>query len=238
MGSPDPGLVAEKIALAEKILGHSFSDKTLAQHALTHPSAIEDHEAARYFERFEFLGDSLIGMLIAEEVFRRFPDMPEGGMTRVKVSVVNGTTMAYVAKELGLTDALVLGDSEIGTGKRGLTSALENAFEALTAALYLDAGVDVTREWVMRTLGPLIKPDAAAVPENAKSLLQEVVQAHGIAPVYRITGQEGPPHDRCFTAVVEVAGEVVGQGRGRTKKEAEAVAARAALEHLAEKREK
>lgn len=232
MGSPAAGSLAEKIALAEKILGHEFGDKSLVKHALTHPSAIDDHEAARWFERFEFLGDSLIGMLVAEEVFRRFPEMPEGGMTRVKVSVVNGTTMAAVAESLGLTDALVLGDSEIGTGKRGLTSALENAFEALTAALYLDCGLEATREWVLETLGPRITPDAAATPENPKSLLQEVVQAHGAAPAYRITGQEGPPHDRRFTAVVEVAGEVVGQGSGRTKKEAEAVAARAALEHL------
>lgn len=232
MGSPDPSVIADKIALVERIVGHSFADKSLVQHAVTHPSAIEDHEAARFYERFEFLGDSLIGMLVAEEVFRRFPEMPEGGMTRVKVSVVNGSAMARVAEEIGLTDALVLGDSEIGTGRRGLSSALENAFEALTAALYLDAGLEVTREWIMRTLGPLIAPEAAVVPENPKSLLQEIVQAHGAAPVYRITVQEGPPHDRRFTAVVEVAGEVVGQGSGRTKKEAEAVAARAAVEHL------
>lgn len=232
MTPPDAGDIAAKIELAEKVLGHAFADRTLLLHALTHPSAISDHEQARFYERLEFLGDSLIGMLVAEEVFGRFPKMPEGGMTRVKISVVNGVVMSKVACELGLAEALVLGDSEIGTGRRGLASALENAFEALTAALYLDAGLDATRAWVLRTLGPLITAEAADVPENPKSLLQEIVQAQGGVPAYHVTGQSGPPHDRRFTSAVEVGGEVLGEGCGRTKKEAEAAAASAALERL------
>lgn len=223
---------AEKLALAERILGHAFSDRDLLLHALTHPSAAEDHDVCCFYERLEFLGDSLLGFIIAEELFTRFPDMPEGGMTRIKVSVVNGHVLSKTAEELGIGNALVLGDSVLGTGGRGITSAMENAFEALTAALYLDAGMDAARKWILRTLGPLIDVDRASVPENPKSVLQEICQAGGHAPAYCIINHEGPPHDRSFTAEVTVAGEVVGSGSGRTKREAEAAAAAAALEHL------
>jgi len=224
-----------KLALAERVLGHTFADRDLLQRALTHPSASNDRDPSNYYERLEFLGDSVVGFVIAEEVFRRFPDLAEGGMTRIKVSVVAGTALAGVARELGLADALILGESELGTGRRGLPSALENAYESLTAALYLDAGMDAARAWVIATLGPLLSAETAETPENPKSLLQEVLQARGETPEYAITGQEGPPHDRMFTAVVAVEGNTLGEGSGRTKKEAEAVAAAAALKGLSER---
>lgn len=221
-----------RLDLAERVLGHRFADRDLLQQALTHPSACEERDPSRYYERLEFLGDSILGFLIAEEVYRRFPDMAEGGMTRIKVSIVAGSVLTSVADELGLADCLILGDSVRATGTRGMTSALENTFEALTAALYLDAGLDAARGWVQRTLAPLISAEAAATPESPKSLLQEVLQAGGSAPSYRIVEIGGPPHDRTFTAVVEVDGSVIGRGCGRSKKEAEAVAAAAALEGL------
>jgi len=224
--------IPEKLDLAEEVLQHHFNDRELLQRSLTHPSAGEVNDPSSYYERLEFLGDSVIGFVIAEELFRRYPTMAEGGLTRVKVSVVAGTVMASVAAELGLADAIILGESEMGTGGRGLASALENSFEALTAALYLDAGVETAREWVMRTLGPLICEEAAASPENPKSALQEIVQAHGETPIYRIAGHEGPPHERVFRAVVVVGGTELGEGVGRTKKEAEAAAAAAAIEAL------
>lgn len=226
---PDPG---ERLKIAERAVGFVFTDRVLLETALTHPSAIEDRDPSRYYERLEFLGDSIVGLVIAEEVYRRFPDMPEGGMTRIKVSVVAGTTLATVAGELGLEAAIAFGESEKGTGKRGLTSALENVYEALTAALYLEAGFEVAREWVLRTLGPRISADVADSPENPKSRLQELAQARGATPVYRIAAQDGPPHDRTFTAVVEVAGDALGEGIGRSKKEAEAAAAAAAIERI------
>lgn len=234
--TPDqPAAVAQteaRLSLAEKLIGHRFSDRELLQQALTHPSACEEKDPSRYYERLEFLGDSVLGFLIAEEVYRRFPGMPEGGMTRIKVSIVAGSVLASVAEELGLSDCLILGESVRGSGSRGMTSALENAFEAVTAALYLDAGLEVTRAWVRRTLAPLINADSASTPESPKSLLQEVLQAGGSAPTYRIVEVSGPPHDRTFTAVAEVDGSVIGRGCGRSKKEAEAVAAAAALEGL------
>lgn len=231
--SESPTSTEPRLALAEKILGRPFADRELLRRALTHPSAVEDRNPDAYYERLEFLGDSVLGLIIAEEVYRRYPEMPEGGMTRIKVSIVAGTVLAKVARELGLAEAIILGSSERGTGGRGMDSALENCFEALVAALYLDAGIGVAREWVLSTLGPLISEEAAEAPENPKSRLQELVQAHGDTPVYRILGHEGPPHERTFTAAVEVAGEVVGQGSGRSKKEAEAAAAQAAVDALA-----
>ncbi len=224
--------LADKLALAERVLGHEFSDRALLQRALTHPSAAEAGDPTVDNERLEFMGDSLLGFLVAEEAYRRFPTMPEGGLTRVRISLVNGSVLSRVASQLGLADALILGESELRGGKRGLASALENVFEALTAALYLDAGMDAAREWVMRNLGGLMDESLALSQDNPKGMLQEIAQSRGCAPVYRITQQVGPPHDRHFTAVVEIAGEIAGEGTGRSKKDAEALAASAALEHL------
>jgi len=218
---------------AEEILGRRFTDRDLLRRALTHPSAVEDTDADGFYERLEFLGDSILGFIIAEETFNRFPSMREGGMTRIKVSLVAGSVLSGVARELGLLDALIVGESERGTGGRGLNSALENAYEALTAALYLDGGLEAAREWVLRTLGPLITEDAATTPENPKSRLQELVQARGESPVYETTAIDGPPHDRTFAVTVDVAGVRLGEGSGRTKREAEAAAATMALATLA-----
>jgi len=220
------------VKLAEKILGRTFKDRELLRLAITHPSAVENGSAEGFYERLEFLGDSVLGFIISEETFRRFPQMREGGMTRIKVSLVAGNVLSSVARDLGLTDVIIIGESERGTGGRGLNSALENAYEALTAALYLDGGLDVARDWVLRTLGPLITEEAAASPENPKSLLQELVQARGQSAVYTTLAEEGPPHDRTFTVRVEVEGKQLGKGRGRTKREAEAAAAAAAVKAL------
>jgi ribonuclease-3 len=235
---PAPGSASldERIALVERATSHTFRDRNLVARAITHPSAVEDRDPDLYYERLEFLGDSVLGLIIAEEIFRRFPSMPEGGLTRIKVSVVSGTVLAAVAREQGLADVIVFGDSERGTGGRGLSSALENVYEAIVGALFIDGSMRAARRWVLGTLGPRIAEDAAETPENPKSALQEFTQAHGEAPTYRVTGQDGPPHDRTFTAVVEVGGKVLGEGRGHSKKEAEALAAKAALERLAKRR--
>ena len=221
-----------RMALAETILGRTFADRELLRVALTHPSAVENGIEG-FYERLEFLGDSVLGFIISEEAFRRFPHMREGGMTRIKVSLVAGSVLSGVARELGLADALIVGESERGTGGRGLTSALENTYEALTAAIYLDAGIDAARDWVLTTLGPLITEDTASQPENPKSKLQEVVQARGLSPAYETLSAEGPPHERTFLVAVEVDGVRLGTGSGRTKREAEAAAAAVALRALA-----
>ncbi|HSK48776.1 MAG TPA: ribonuclease III [Coriobacteriia bacterium] len=221
----------EKVALAESILGHVFADKALLQKAITHPSAVND-TVTQSFERLEFLGDSVITAVVDEEIFTRFPRMSEGGMTRIRISLVAGPVLASVAQSTGLEGVLILGESEIRSGGRGRVSALEDVYEAVSAALYLDAGIDAARRWVLGTLGPLISEDVADSPANPKSVLQELVQAAGNSVTYRITDHHGPPHDRSFTAVVEVGGEVVGTGVGRSKREAEAAAAAVALDML------
>lgn len=231
--APSPRDDAACVDLAEAIIGRDFADRDLLRRALTHPSAVEGTDAEGFYERLEFLGDSVLGFIIAEETFRRFPSMREGGMTRIKVSLVAGTVLSSVARDLGLLDALIVGESERGTGGRGLNSALENAYEALTAAIYLDGGLEAAREWVLRTLGPLITQDAAVSPENPKSRLQELVQASGESAVYHTTAVEGPPHDRTFSVTVAVSGNQLGEGSGRTKREAEAAAATVALAALA-----
>jgi ribonuclease-3 len=225
-----------RLALAERILEHEFQDQELLRRALTHPSAADITEADEFYERLEFLGDSVLGFIISEEAYRRFPKMREGGMTRIKVSIVAGSVLSSVARELGLAEAIIVGDSERGTGGRGLTSALENAYEALTAALYLESGMESARQWVLRTLGPLITQDVAATPENPKSALQEIVQAKGLSPVYTTLAEDGPPHDRTFSVQVEVDSKILGTGTGRTKREAEAAAAAAAIKRLSRRR--
>ena len=227
---------ARRVACAESILGHAFADKDLLLRALTHPSAVEERDPGAYYERLEFLGDSIVGFLVAEEIYHRFPGMDEGGLTKVRVSVVSRAALAAVGAELGLADIIVMGQSERGTGGRGLKSALGNVYEALLAALYLDAGMEAARAFVLRTLGPLVTDDVAGSLENPKSRLQELLQARGVAPSYRLVSQDGPPHARTFVVSVQVDDEVLGEGEGRTKKEAEASAAAVALEGLAKGR--
>jgi ribonuclease III len=222
----------DPVSLAQEVTGYAFGDTELVRRAFTHPSAVENRDPDAYYERLEFLGDSVIGLLVSEEIYRRFPRMHEGGMTRIKVSIVSGTALAGVAAGLGLGSAIIFGDSERGTGGRGMSRALENVYEALTGAIFLDGGIDVARQWVLATLGPLITEEVAESPENPKSELQEITQANGEAPKYVLLSHDGPPHARVFSVAVEVAGERLGTGSGHSKKEAEAAAAAAALKGL------
>lgn len=229
---PDP-LYDAMVERAEAILSHRFERPELLREALTHPSALDEIESARSYERLEFLGDAVVEMIVSDEIHGRFPDMDEGGMTRMKISLVSGATLSAVARDLGVRDAIVFGQSYEHTGGRGIRSALENVFEALVAALYLDAGYDTARDFVLRVLGPLISEDRALGAENPKSVLQELLQARGVTPVYRVSGEDGPPHARTFTCEVVIEGIVSGTGEGKSKKEAEANAAAQALSGLA-----
>ncbi|MDR2587444.1 MAG: ribonuclease III [Coriobacteriales bacterium] len=217
---------------AERIIGYIFTDKDLLIRALTHPSAIEEDPIAGSYERLEFLGDSLLGAFIAFTIYERFPDLDEGALTRIKVSLVSGGMLSRQAEELGLEDIIIFGSSEKGTGKRGLTSALENVFEALTAAIALDGGMAAAWDWVMRTLGEHISRDIAAEPENPKSVLQEKLQVDRITPTYELVESHGPPHERIFISNVLSNGKVIGTGTGHSKKDAESAAAAQALKRL------
>lgn len=229
---PDKPTVARIVEQAQQILDYRFQDEMLLVRALTHPSAVEDQRVKLSYERLEFLGDALLGSIVAHLIYERFPDMNEGGMTRLKSKVVSGASLSKISADLGFSDLIIFGESERGTHGRGLHSALENVYESVVAALAFDGGVGVARAWVDKTLGPYLTKDMAAHSNNPKSRLQEILQEHGHAPEYRVIDELGPAHDREF--VVEVLDEdrVIGQGTGRSKKEAEAAAAQQAIEML------
>lgn len=223
-----------KLELAQRIVGHEFADKKYLLSAITHPSAIEGKPVKFSYERLEFLGDSILGAIVSSVAFHRFPDLNEGGLTRIKVALVSGSSLASVAERLGFKAIIVFGSSETGTGNRGLHSALENVYEAIVAALYLDGGMDVATEFVMQTLIPKMSIDLAREPENPKSALQEKLQEDGITPTYRLVETQGPPHDRTFISQVYAGDHALAQGTGRTKKEAESQAAKSTLARLGE----
>jgi ribonuclease-3 len=184
-------------------------------------------------ERLEFLGDAVLGLIVADHCFRSYPAWAEGDMAQVRAAVVNTNVLAEVAAELQLGDAVRLGRGEATSGGRGKASILADSFEALIGAIYLDGGWDAAQRFVMEHLWRRI--EAAAVgpgSDDHKTRLQEVVvHKHGHAPRYDVVGS-GPDHDRRFTANVFVAGSLVGSGVGRSKKDAEQAAAKAAWKVL------
>ena len=224
----------QKLARAQEILDYRFDSEHLLLSAITHPSATEGKSVKYSYERLEFLGDSILGAIVAAIAFHRFHDLDEGGLTRIKVALVSGASLSDVADRLGFADVIVFGSSETGTGKRGLHSALENVYEAVVAALYLDGGIGAAQEFVERTLIPSMSLDMAREPENPKSALQEKLQEDGITPTYKLVETQGPPHDRTFVAQVLAGTQGLARGTGRTKKEAESQAAKSTLARLGE----
>ena len=219
---------------AEEIIQYRFKDTRLLLSAITHPSATEGRAVKYSYERLEFLGDSVLGALVASEAFHRYHELDEGGLTRIKVSLVSGSSLSSVSSDLGFAEVIVFGSSEAGTGRRGLHSALENVYEAVVAALYLDGGIEAAREFVERTLIPKMNINMANEPENPKSALQERLQEDGITPTYKLIDTQGPPHDRTFVAQVFAGSMGLASGTGRTKKEAESQAAKSTLARLSE----
>lgn len=223
-----------RIEQTEAIVGHRFSNPSLLLSAITHPSAVEGKPVKYSYERLEFLGDSILGAIVANEAFHRFHDLDEGGLTRIKVALVAGSSLAKVSESLGLAEVIMFGSSETGTGKRGLHSALENVYEALVAALYLDGGLEAAESFVSATLLGHMTLEMAAEPENPKSVLQEKLQEEGITPTYKLVETQGPPHDRTFVTQVYAGLKALARGVGRTKKESESRAAEIALKGIRE----
>ncbi|WP_251231737.1 ribonuclease III [Adlercreutzia aquisgranensis] len=224
----------EKLRLAQQIIGYRFTCEQLLLSAITHPSATEGKSVRYSYERLEFLGDSILGAIVSTVAFDRFHDLDEGGLTRIKVALVSGSSLSSVAEKIGFADVIVFGSSETGTGRRGLHSALENVYEAVVAALYLDGGLDKAVRFVSETLIPRMSIDMAKEPENPKSALQEKLQEDGITPTYKLVETQGPPHDRTFVAQVFAGQQGLARGTGRTKKEAESQAAKSTLARLGE----
>ena len=225
--------LSESLQRAEAICGHEFADKKLLRSAITHPSAVEGLPISASYERLEFLGDSILGSVVALALFKSYPEFDEGRLTRLKVSLVSGATLSEVGRELGIDEIIIFGASETGTGARGLHSALENVFEALVGALYLDGGWEAAEAFIVRTLQPHLATERAEHPTNPKSYLQECVQSDRMdTPSYKLIDTSGPAHAPTFTAVAIVDGVRRGRGSGSSKKEAEAAAALDALERM------
>ncbi|MDO4798129.1 MAG: ribonuclease III [Coriobacteriales bacterium] len=217
----------------ERICDYHFEREDLALSALTHPSAVEGKPVSASYERLEFLGDSLLGAIVASALFARFPSMDEGGLSRIKTSLVSGKTLARVGEELGYGSLIRFGTSERGSGARGMRKALEDVYEALVGAIYIDGGLEAATEFVTRTVLCYATPTLAERPLSPKSRLQEVAQRdYKCGPSYKLVHEEGPAHTPTFTSVALIEGRRVGRGKGPSKKESEAAAALDALQNL------
>lgn len=208
------------------------------EEALTHASFANEQRSARRVDnqRLELLGDAVLGLCVTEILMERFPDAREGELSLMRASLVNTDALAAWARAVGLGAALRLGRGADVAGERDQTNVLADATEALVAAVYLDRGLETARALSRRVVeGPLTRfQGGTRLGRDPKSQLQERIQARGgSSPRYRIIGVEGPDHERVFTAVAEADGELLGEGRGRSKKLAEQAAARAALDALA-----
>ena len=223
----------EVSALAER-LGQPVKEGVLLCRALAHRSWCAEVLGEESNERLEFLGDAVLGLVVTDHVYRAYPELPEGQLAKVRASVVNSAALAEVASELGIGDGLLLGKGEDASGGRHKPSILADAMEAVIGAVYLDGGLDAAASLVQRLLGDRIA-EAAVGPggQDYKTRLQELAaRAFDQLPRYQVEG-EGPDHDKRFFARVHVGGVERGTGEGRSKKQAEQAAARAAWHVLA-----
>ena len=220
----------------ERVLGVSFRDRAVLELAFVHSSYLNENPEAllESNERLEFLGDALLGLVVAQDVYRLVPGGSEGVLTSIRSALVRGETLARVANSLQLGEYLLMGRGEEASGGRNRESNLAATFEALVGALFLDQGYGPAREFVSRILSEELTAAASqGVSKNPKSLLQELVQERGEgSPSYRIVDESGEDHAREFTAEVFVSGKVLGLGTGRRKVVAEQEAARNALRGL------
>jgi len=223
------------LAVLQNTLGVSFKDPSLLEQALVHSSYINESPGITTSnERLEFLGDAVLGLIIAQELYRRLPQSSEGEMTELRSSLVRGDALSRLAKAISLGDYLYLGKGEEASGGRHKPANLAGAMEAVIAAIFLDQGFNVTRDFILRLMDKeLDKALSQGIAPDYKSQLQELIQArHQQTPTYQVIEAVGPDHDRRFSVEVRVGDTVLGSGSGRSKKSAEEEAARSALDQL------
>ena len=218
----------------EIAIGYRFKNITLLQNALTHSSFANErwHDSLMSNERLEFLGDSILGMVVAEFLYRNYPDRPEGELTRMRADMVCETSLANVADQIGLGEHLLLGHGEEQVGGRTRASILSDAVESVIAASFLDGGMEPARKFIERFILCNV-PEQRLRNADYKTALQELVQQKKNQVItYELTGQSGPDHDKHFAVQVLLNGSPIGFGEGTSKKRAEQDAARNALEKL------
>lgn len=217
------------IALEKKI-GYRFKNRDYLMEALTHSSfANERHNNIKCNERLEFLGDAVLSIISAKFLFEKYPNMPEGELSKLRSSLVCTTSLSGFARQINLGDSLFLGKGETNTGGADRPSILENAFEAMIAAIYLDGGMAEAEKFVLTFLAPAVETHHINF-KDYKTTLQEVVQQNPDENVnYVVVGESGPDHNKTFEVEVHLNSNVIGKGKGRSKKSAEQAAAKEAL---------
>ena len=216
----------------EKIIGAPIGDQKFYVEALIHRSFLEENEQFNFSnERLEFLGDSVLNLVIGEYLFNKFPNEEEGFLTKVRAKMVNRIALSLVAENLNLGELLIISSSVPKSITHNSKSVLSDALEALIGAIYLDKGIETCKNFIQnKIIEPALKNGDHLVDENFKSQLLEYAQANKLAiPVYQIVSEEGPHHDKTFIAEVIIGEKVLGEGKGKSKKEAEQNAARVAL---------
>lgn len=224
----------------ERIIGYRFKDRGLLEHALTHRSRVHEDASGGVFdnESMEFLGDSVLGFVIAAMLFREFPQHNEGQKSKLKASLVSSASLARLAERMNLGEFLILGRGEEKTGGRRKHAIIADCYEALIAAIYLDGGVEPVQRFIEQQFQSLIEEarhsgTGASFTDDWKSALQEFLQSTGRGlPAYRLAGEIGPDHRKSFVVEVIVEGQPIASAEGRSKKEAAQTAAKAALEKL------
>jgi ribonuclease-3 len=224
------------IAVLQKTLGVNFTDTTLLEQALVHSSYINENPGivAGHNERLEFLGDSVLDIIVTEKLYQENPDLSEGEMTKLRAALVRRDTLARVARSINLGDFFYMGRGEESSGGRNKPANLAGAMEALIASIYLDRGMATTRAVVLKLLeNEWAKAFEDGTGADYKSRLQEYLQSkYQQTPVYRLVEESGPDHDKSFTVEVTTDTGVLARGKGKSKKLAEKEAARMALEQF------
>jgi len=243
-GEPTLRPIGREFEALERTIGYTFRDHGLLEHALTHRSRVHEDASGGVIdnESLEFLGDSVLGFLIADRLFHEFPQHNEGQKSKLKAMIVSAASLARLGRRISLGEFLILGRGEEKTGGRRKSALIADSYEALIAAIYLDGGLEPVRSFVNRQFADLLGEArrtgaATAFTADYKSALQEWLQSRerGL-PSYRLAGEAGPPHQRRFEVEVLVAGEPVARAEGSSKKEAAQAAARAALTLLSQSR--
>ena len=216
----------------EQILGITFQNKDLLHEALSHSSYANEKKKQRQSnERLEFLGDSVLSIVVSQHLFQSFPDLPEGELTKIRAALVCEKSLHRFALQIRLGEFLLLGKGETHTGGRERPSILADAFEAVIAAIYLDAGLEAARAHILRFIPKNIPENRSMLFGDYKTALQEVIQKNPEEKVeYILISESGPDHSKTFAVEVCLNSNVIGKGSGRSKKEAEQMAAKEALE--------
>jgi ribonuclease-3 len=225
----------------ERRIGYRFKDRGMLEHALTHRSRVHEDASGGVFdnESHEFLGDSVLGFVIADILFRQFPQHNEGQKSKLKASIVSAASLARLGEKIDLGAFLILGRGEEKTGGRRKLALIADSYEALIAAIYLDGGIEPVRAFIERQFADLVEEAKrvgadAAFTADYKSALQEWLQSHDRGlPIYRLAAEVGPAHRRMFDVEVLVEGNPIARAEGKSKKEAAQAAAKLALERLA-----